>query len=403
MMRATIVLLSLLFNSLLLCAQNLEFQDLANMGLARGGVSATENGNHIYVSNGFSQNEFETSLVEKYNITTNSWSILTNATIAKKWASSEIVGDYLYIINGDYFNGQRLYNNKVEKINTTTGAITYGANNPHPARSSGSAVLGNKIYIFGGRSASSTFSNKLLSYDTSTDTWTVLADMPVAKETAGEIVNGKLYVIGGFNETSSNQVNIYDIESNTWSNTSITLPVSISAHATTVVGNNIWIIGDHQDETFIGYFDTVTNQLVEVENNMIPRRHAGAVVVNGKLYVMGGNQHKEGETQSPLLSTSLASLQSANIPEVLSVDDQLVDGQISVYPNPFVDKVNVVLSENRRGNYEYHITDIFGKFLKRGRTDINGEIVLSELKSGNYVLKLIGANGEVIRKKVIKL
>jgi hypothetical protein len=68
---------------------------------------------------------------------------------------------------------------------------------------------------------------------------------------------------------------------------------------------------------------------------------------------------------------------------------------ISVYPNPFVDKITVENSKNS----QIAIFDISGKtvFCKIGRSE-NSELDLSTLKSGFYFLKTENRNGTKIQK-----
>jgi hypothetical protein len=230
-----------------------------------------------------------------------------------RYASAEVVNNKLYVFNGAPSSVGTTFNNKMEVVDLTTGIVTYSTNNPLPVFLAGSSVWNGKIYSFGGTSSAGK-SAKLYVFDTVLQTWTVLADMPEAKETKGEIINGKLYVIGGFNSAFpaySTSIDCYDIQTNTWSHL-MDMPNANSANATSAYENKIWIIGDYTNQNFVGYYDVLTNQFVSIQSNIIARRHAGTIALNNNLYAFGG-------VQTPLASSSLNSLQVANIADFTNV------------------------------------------------------------------------------------
>jgi hypothetical protein len=306
----TQVEISSLYNSQSLC-QSLSFSNLNNMPSNRGLISSTTDGSNIYVCNGFSPTVGYTTQIEKYNIVTNTWSTFSNTNAGLRYSSAEVVGNKLYVFNG--ISSSTVFNDKMEVIDLTTGVVTYSTVNPSPVRSAGSSVWNGKIYSFGGTGSSGN-SNKLYVFDPVLQTWTALTNMPQAKEAKGEIINGKLYVIGGFNSAFpaySTSIDCYDIQTNTWSHL-IDMPVANSANATTAYQNKIWVVGDYDNLTFVGFYDVITNQFVSIQNNIIARRHAGAIALNNNLYAFGGNQ-------TSLASSSLNSLQVANITNFTNV------------------------------------------------------------------------------------
>lgn len=62
----------------------LQFENLANMPAARGAVTSAADSNAIYVANGYSKTVNYTPEVEKYDISSNTWELLTNKTIPKQ-------------------------------------------------------------------------------------------------------------------------------------------------------------------------------------------------------------------------------------------------------------------------------------------------------------------------------
>jgi len=302
-LKIKLVLLSF-FGSLLAHAQTLQFKNLANMSTGRGATASVIVNDHIYISNGYQEKASDAKYIEKYSITDNRWSILNSTLLPKRFANSETYNNKIYIFNG-------WGNSHLEIVDLATNTIAKGAVNRSYTGNAGSAIHNGKIYVFGGSglngAATTVFSNRFQYYDIASDTWYPLPNMPTAREAKGKIVNDKLYVIGGFNGTPSRLINVYDLNTNRWTD-QYTMPVGISGHALAVSGNKIFIVGGFNNQTFLAYFDTTTHKLHQLSSNMIPRRHAVAEVYNNKLYIIGGST-------TSLTSSAIKSIQVADISE----------------------------------------------------------------------------------------
>jgi len=193
--RSSLWLLILLFANALM-SQDLTFADLSDLPEARSALTSASNDNNIFVVNGFGENEQYTKEIFQYNISLDLWSTLTDATVPKRYASAEVIGDFLYVFNGVTENG--ILNSSVERININNGSVELMSDNPQPARAGGVSKWEGKIYSFGGGIGQNEYSNKLYEFDPQNDSWIVLSDIPFAGETKGEVVDGKLYIIGGW-------------------------------------------------------------------------------------------------------------------------------------------------------------------------------------------------------------
>lgn len=285
---------------------NLNFHNLANMPTARGAITSASDDNYFYVSNGFSSKTKFTGLIEKYDVAKDSWSVLTTSLIPKQFPSSAIIGNELYVFNGDLSDGT--LNNKMEVVNLSTGEIKFSTDNPQPAHAAGVATWNGNIYIFGGNNShgKAQYSNSLFKFDPITKKWIKLANMPDKCETKGVIVEGKLYVIGGYRGEVSNRIYMYDIKTDKWTKLA-KLPFGISANSVVAYGSKIFTLFDYTNQTLIGCYDIISNKFsVLQQNNMIGRRHAGAHILNDKLYIMGGNT---GAT----MNSCISSLQVADL------------------------------------------------------------------------------------------
>lgn len=130
-----------------------------------------------------------------------------------------------------------------------------------------------------------------------------LTDMPEAKNTQIEIINQKIYVIGGYDgQLASKRIDFYDMKTKKWTFVG-EMPYGFSSHATAVYNDKIWIIGNYNlNDQQLAYYDIQENAFVTVNSNIKPRRHANAEIINGKLYVFSGS-----ETSS--ITSALTSMQ----------------------------------------------------------------------------------------------
>ena len=102
-----------------------------------------------------------------------------------------------------------------------------------------------------------------------------------------------------------------------------------------------------------------------------------------------------GNTQEQVISPAFKIKQSLGI-------EDIVESNFVVYPNPFSDQLNIVLSENLSGNYTFKVSDMIGRTVY---TDNQNEKSFSwntsVLSKGVYILS-IENNGKAVVKKVIK-
>ena len=330
------LLLVLLCVSTFVQAQFLTYTDIAPMPEPRTAADATAYNGKIYIASGNSNTGYYENILV-YDIATNSYTTIPEIT-PTRYGNIEVSGGKLYIFNGQRDNG--IMNTWITVYDLATSSLSYVAN-PYPSRNAGSVVNSNgDIYFFGGANEDEgVFYNRLVKYVPSTGQFTLMANMPNAMETKGEIVNGELFVFGGFNGSSLNSVYQYNITSNVWNATNFSVPNGISANTVTTDGSRIFLTGDFSNQT--------NNKIYEVENalayqifdvsqsGMVGRRHHSSVIVNDKLYIFGGN------TATSLTST-LTSAQVANLPMNI--------GMIGAFVSWSYD---VVLTTNDGVNYFY--------------------------------------------------
>lgn len=166
------------------------------------------------------------------------------------------------------------------------------ASMPTPRRNLSSVAYENKIYAMGGIEGRAD-SNKVEIYDIETDTWSTGIDLPVEKYSFESVLyKDKIYTIGGYNKTDGllTRVDVFDLKTNTWSTVS-EMPTPRSSFVAEVYNNKIYCIAG---ETYEGYtgkmevYDIETNTWTEGKPLSVPRGDIDGVIYEDKIYCVGG-------------------------------------------------------------------------------------------------------------------
>ncbi|MBN1186604.1 MAG: VCBS repeat-containing protein [Bacteroidales bacterium] len=145
-------------------------------------------------------------------------------------------------------------------------------------------VINEKLYVVGGRPGEST----LEEYDPITNTWTTKANMPTGRHAPGVgVINGKLYVVGGGISNCLSTVEEYDPIINTWT-TKANMPTARWALGIGVVKGKLYAIGGNNgwDLSVVEEYDPVTDTWTTKESMPIPGHAIAVGVINDKLYVI---------------------------------------------------------------------------------------------------------------------
>jgi N-acetylneuraminic acid mutarotase len=192
----------------------------------------------------------------------NSWATKASMHISRTGAGAAVVNGIVYVIGG-----RQRYNvtdvefsymaiNATEAYNPATDTWSQKTSMPTSREGFGVAVYQNKIYCIGGRSLLKTGSNTTNGnevYDTETDSWQTKTPMPTARSSIqANVVDGKFYLIGGWNASSilhaSAKVEIYDPVTDTWT-TGSPMPTAVGGYASAVVDGKIYVISGSVGES----------------------------------------------------------------------------------------------------------------------------------------------------------
>jgi Kelch motif len=168
--------------------------------------------------------------------------------------AAAVVGDYIYAIGGRTGSAPNGYGkmNVVERYDIYNNAWTTVAPLPAARSDMAAAVVGGKIYIFGGFDAAGNVLNTVDVYNPVTNTWTIgLTPMPTPRGSMYAVAKkgGTVYVIGGwngvypFNTSVGSKVEAYKVASNTWTTGYTSMPTARSESGAADHGGLIYIIG----------------------------------------------------------------------------------------------------------------------------------------------------------------
>ncbi|MDE0468583.1 MAG: hypothetical protein OYL97_16150 [Candidatus Poribacteria bacterium] len=185
------------------------------------------------------------------------WEQVTELPISRFGNAAAAVDGRIYIIGGydrqKNLGGRAPALSIVDVYDTQTNTWHTVANMPTPRVDVRTAVFSNEIYVFGGydrKGPRGTRRNKktVEMYDTRTDAWVKKRDMPSFRiYFTTVVVDGKIYVIGGkvegpFNPKSINLVEIYDPLTNTWEKRA-DMPTARALTDAVVVDDKVYVLG----------------------------------------------------------------------------------------------------------------------------------------------------------------
>jgi N-acetylneuraminic acid mutarotase len=161
---------------------------------------------------------------------------------ARAGCGCAVIGDTVYVLGGRDSAGNRYAENHI--YFPASDSWTTGASMPTARAHLGAAYVNGKIYAIGGW-VGSVATGACEEFDPVGNTWQTRASMPTPRYTLGiAAVAGKIYVIGGMNMSSQvfNTVEEYDPVANAWQ-TKASMPTARYGPACAVVRDTIYVYG----------------------------------------------------------------------------------------------------------------------------------------------------------------
>ncbi|WP_194909500.1 Kelch repeat-containing protein [Catenulispora rubra] len=152
------------------------------------------------------------------NPTANTWTQLASASDGRQAPGHGVIGGKLYVSGGWTATGT--VDSKLEVYDFAGNTWTTGASEPTPYAGAGSAVLDGKLYLVGGCGSTTCGTTDVSAYDPATDTWSHTAPYPESIAwTSCAAISDRLYCAGGTNASGANipHTYVYDPATDTWS------------------------------------------------------------------------------------------------------------------------------------------------------------------------------------------
>ena len=195
-------------------------------------------------------------LIQRESFAGEEWQRITQLPFQRWSFSSAVVEDKIYIIGGSLFENFKngpLGLSTVEMYDSQTNMWRRVADMPTPREAAQAAVVDGIIYVFGGFSMKAgkwEYPVHVEAYNPLTDTWTRKKDMPISRIYFGlGVVAGKIYLIGGSEGfrldhiKRMDRVDVYDPATDTWAKGPPKMPTGREYIRVEVVNNRIYVIG----------------------------------------------------------------------------------------------------------------------------------------------------------------
>jgi N-acetylneuraminic acid mutarotase len=170
-----------------------------------------------------------------------------------------------------------------------------------PRSETAAAVVDGLIYVPGGFDDESDNSNVLEVYDPAADHWRQLAAMPQPRNhPMVAAYHGRVYVFGGAADSRTPRTTTawaYDPAADTWSSLA-PMPETRVAGAGVTLGDFLYVIGGVGDTVDLLRYDPKANKWKRLAPLHEQREHVAGVALGGKLYAIGGRWGAGGELKT---------------------------------------------------------------------------------------------------------
>jgi hypothetical protein len=229
--------------------------------------------------------------VLRFDISANTWVPRRAKPLPVSDVRAAVIGNKIYVPGGRLASGQPTDACEAYDPNRDTWATCKSL--PAPRSGYALAAVEGKLYMFGGWDGT-TYRDEVWQYNPDTDEWTALSKMPTARAFADAVVvDRQVYVIGGENQqgalaTNERYTPAEDGSGNPW-NTQTSLAVASKRPNAAAVGNLIFVFGTDQSSTTCAVYnpDTDSWQSLTTPFTTMSDARTHAVGIN-KLYVVGG-------------------------------------------------------------------------------------------------------------------
>ncbi|NBI31284.1 Kelch repeat-containing protein, partial [Chengkuizengella marina] len=293
----------------------------------------------IYVMGGQSTGDqkIRHSSSEVYDPLTNSWTEISSMNYNRSSFESEVIDGKIYVMGG--YSGEltnKLDKSRYVEVYDPLKKSWTVLNSMIKSRSAfDSEVIDGKIYVMGGDLSEDGYSTEV--YDPVTNTWSRFSNMNLNKIYTSHVINGKIYVLG-YDDSNAERITtleVYNPRSDTW--TSLRdLNKNRRYFSSIVVDGKIYVVGGQEDDylNYVEVYDPSTNIWTELRPMEEKRSHSQIQEINGKIIVMGGKGYP---SHSYLTSTEMYDPNTDNWTQMPSLNNyrylsesQVLNGSIYI-------------------------------------------------------------------------
>jgi N-acetylneuraminic acid mutarotase len=254
---------------------------------------------------------------EMYDPATNTWTTKASMPTARSSFAIAVYQGKIYVIGGTIGSGdiygQQLVTDANEVYDPLTDTWETRTPLPTPRQDLGAETVNGKIVTLSGVRHEALFITRRFGvtevYDPSMDSWSSKASIPTSVwDYASTIVDNKIYVLGGWNLTSSgwspaNSNQVYNYSTDTWVNrTASKVAVARSATGTTtgdIASKRIYLLGgmdQHNIKDLTQVYNPETNVWSFGKTMPTARIGLDVAVVNDRFYAIGGSVRSTNTT-----------------------------------------------------------------------------------------------------------
>lgn len=163
---------------------------------------------------------------------------------------------------------------------------------PAPRKGMGAVIYENNFYLIGGETSGG-IDGALLSYDPAANTWKTLAKKPTPVTDIQAVLLGeRIYVPGGrmANGKATNILEVYNPRQNTWESRA-PLPMAVSGYAIAAFEGDLYLFGGKNGSQYFSsvyQYDPKADQWQKHSEMSSPRAYAAVITDSEKIYVIGG-------------------------------------------------------------------------------------------------------------------
>jgi len=264
------------------------------------------------------------------------WATVSGKTLPGTLYGSQqaVIGDKIYLFGG--YNGSAYVNviYSAPVSDPTTWSNT-GKTLPGNLYGSQLAIVGSNLYLFGGHNGAVT--NVIYTASVSDPTtWTVVSGKTLPGNLYHSqlaIANNNLYLFGGLSGAATNVIYTASIsDPTTWSNTGKTLPGNLYGSQVATIGNKLYLFGGYNGSAYTNviYTASVSDPTTWINTGKtLPANnaHAQLITMGDYLYLLGGTNGSTSVSSiftAPITDPTTWTTSASTLPAALHVSSVAV-------------------------------------------------------------------------------